>query len=144
MKEFFPILGTTETIPWVIIGWHEDQAQKNHYQRLERLAERGGLSWSEALAVLEDRPWIRMDELTAKQEVLKITSKKCATCGAPLIWGGFAYNQDTCWECFKIEVQAMQDRIDAYPSWLWDKREKHKEILHWTTSVVAERFGKDW
>lgn len=46
------------SIPWWIIAPHEKQAIKNHGgQTLERLAERGGLSPSEALAVLEDRPF---------------------------------------------------------------------------------------
>lgn len=44
-----------ETIPFALIAPHERQAQKNHRQTLARLAERGGLSPSEALAVLEDR-----------------------------------------------------------------------------------------
>jgi hypothetical protein len=45
------------TIPWALIAPHEKQAQRNHYQTLERLAERGGLSAREALAVIEDRPF---------------------------------------------------------------------------------------
>ena len=39
---------------------HEAQAQRNHSQSLQRLAERGGLSACEACAVLEDRPWRAM------------------------------------------------------------------------------------
>ncbi len=55
----FPIQGGP-SIPWWIIAPHEKQALRNHGgQTLERLAERGGLGPSEALAVLEDRefPW---------------------------------------------------------------------------------------
>lgn len=49
-------------IPWGIIAPHEQQAQRNHGgQTLQRLAERGGLSPCEAVAVLEDRSWHRMD-----------------------------------------------------------------------------------
>jgi len=44
-------------IPWAMIAPHEAQAQKNHAQSLERLAERGGLTTYEALAVLEGRSW---------------------------------------------------------------------------------------
>jgi len=47
-------------IPWAMLEPHEDQAIKNHSQSLNRLAERGGLSTHEALAVLEDRPWRNM------------------------------------------------------------------------------------
>lgn len=35
----------------------EDQAQRNHHQTLKRLAERGGLDWGEAAAIIEGRGW---------------------------------------------------------------------------------------
>lgn len=47
-------------IPYAMIEAHEDQAIKNHSQSIKRLAQRGGLSTTEALAVLEDRPWKNM------------------------------------------------------------------------------------
>lgn len=55
MKEF-PIMTKNgkEYIPYDIIKPHEEQALKNHYQTLDRLAARGGLSWAEAYAVLTD------------------------------------------------------------------------------------------
>lgn len=59
-----------EYIPWSIIQPHEQQAMHNHGQTLKRLAERGGLSYCEALAVIEDRQWRRMDEAEAKEKVL--------------------------------------------------------------------------
>lgn len=46
-------------IPFAMIAPHESQATKNHWQTLNRLAERGGLSACEALAIMEDRPWRR-------------------------------------------------------------------------------------
>ena len=50
------------SIPWAMIAPHEAQALENHCgQSLERLAQRGGLEASEAIAVLEDRPWTQMD-----------------------------------------------------------------------------------
>lgn len=57
------------TIPWSVIAPHEAQAQKNHYQSLRRLNERGGLSWSEMIAVLEDRKWHALDTAVAQREV---------------------------------------------------------------------------
>jgi hypothetical protein len=39
----------------VLVAPHEEQAQRNHDQTLQRLAERGGLSPAELLAVLQDR-----------------------------------------------------------------------------------------
>ena len=47
-------------VPWALIAKHQVQARANHGQSLERLAERGGLSAAEAVAVLEDRPYRAM------------------------------------------------------------------------------------
>lgn len=53
--EFFPILRHPEfRLPWALVVPHAKQAMENHGQTLERLAERGGLSFSEALAVMCD------------------------------------------------------------------------------------------
>lgn len=45
------------SIPWSVIEPHAAQAQRNHDQTLERLAQRGGLDPRELLAVLNDRHW---------------------------------------------------------------------------------------
>jgi hypothetical protein len=60
-------------IPWTMIAPHEDQAQANHSQSLQRLHERGGLSWAEALAVLEDRRWQNSPD--AKARVLALVDQ---------------------------------------------------------------------
>lgn len=44
-------------VPWGFIVGHSIQAWKNHGQSLQRLKERGGLSFSELLAVVEDRDY---------------------------------------------------------------------------------------
>lgn len=59
-------------IPWKMLVSHESQAMRNHRQTLRRLHERGGLSWDEALAVLQDRPWRK--EQNAKALVLAIVA----------------------------------------------------------------------
>lgn len=56
------------TIPLDLISPHEAQAQKNHDQTLQRLAERGGLSGLEALAVIEDRPYRPGEERHTNEE----------------------------------------------------------------------------
>lgn len=59
----FPILSTDrrkcglEWIPWDMLSPHAAQATRNHGQTLERLAQRGGLGVSEAIAILQDQPW---------------------------------------------------------------------------------------
>jgi hypothetical protein len=40
-----------------LVRRHEEQAYANHAQTVERLAERGGLTWLELLAVLVDKRW---------------------------------------------------------------------------------------
>lgn len=64
----FPILHQPPTsrpdalrsIPWALIAPHNEQAERNHSQSLRRLAERGGLSPAEAVAVIEGRPWTEL------------------------------------------------------------------------------------
>lgn len=61
----FPVLQSgcqkQEYIPYNIIAPHEAQAMKNHGgQSLQRLAERGGLDWTEIIAVLKDKTWQEM------------------------------------------------------------------------------------
>ena len=60
-------------IPWEMIAAHERQADRNHSQTLNRLHERGGLSWSESLAVLQDRRW--EPEPNAKALVLALVEQ---------------------------------------------------------------------
>jgi len=52
-----PIMGSSllSEIPLAMLAPHEVHALRNHGQTLERLAERGGISTSEAIAILEDR-----------------------------------------------------------------------------------------
>lgn len=51
----FPVLNSGgQSIHWDAIEPHREQAQKNHYQSLEQLAERGGMTWRELYYVLTD------------------------------------------------------------------------------------------
>jgi hypothetical protein len=47
------------SIPWAMIEPHEKQCMANHSQTLKRLSQRGGLSPSEVLAVLDDENWMK-------------------------------------------------------------------------------------
>lgn len=77
----FKVLGTDGkcSIPWMIISPHEEQAIYNHRQDLETLNKRGGLCWSEMIAVLEDRRYIKMDESIARKKVEEIIKKQICT-----------------------------------------------------------------
>lgn len=72
----YPVLGSRpkEYVPYGVLVPHEKQALENHAQSLERLAERGGLGWSEMLAILEDRKFTNIDEAFAKKRVLELVS----------------------------------------------------------------------
>lgn len=54
-----PIMGTIllSEIPFAMIERHEAQALRNHGQTLERLAQRGGLAASEAVAIMKGLRW---------------------------------------------------------------------------------------
>lgn len=66
LRKQFPILGAGGVkIDWQLVFDHGAQARANHYQTVVRLAERGGLSWSELHAVLHNRAWREIDENTA-------------------------------------------------------------------------------
>ena len=69
---WFPVLHSKPhcSVLWSKIAPHEAQARANHGgQSLEKLASRGGLDWTELLAVLEDRPWRKMSEAEAIKKV---------------------------------------------------------------------------
>lgn len=72
----FPILedGCRAKLPWAAFAPHEEQALRNHDQTLQMLARRGGLSWCEACAVLEDRPYHKMDGLAARVRVMELVN----------------------------------------------------------------------
>lgn len=57
-------------LPFPMLEAHEKQAFRNHNQTIARLAERGGLTACEALAVLEDRAW-RKEPIAAAHAKLK-------------------------------------------------------------------------
>ncbi|MEG8224020.1 hypothetical protein OSJ57_26040 [Sphingomonas sp. HH69] len=62
-RKGFPILGERGAkVDWQLVADHGKQAHANHYQTVERLAERGGLSWCELHAVLHNRKWQKMDQ----------------------------------------------------------------------------------
>lgn len=52
---------------------HEGQAWKNHGQSLTQLAQRGGLSWAEALAIIEGKNW--RDAIQSENEAETIVKK---------------------------------------------------------------------
>ena len=75
-RKQFPVLGSRGAkIDLQLVEDHGKQAYSNHYQTVERLAERGGLSWCELHAVLNNRPWQKLDENTAIAECRAIEAR---------------------------------------------------------------------
>jgi hypothetical protein len=68
----FPILNDPiiKAIPWAAIAPHEAQAQRNHSQSLNRLAQRSGLSVDEAVAVMLDQPWRRLGKTWCRAKLM--------------------------------------------------------------------------
>jgi hypothetical protein len=56
-------------LQWEPTERDRQRADINHGQTLERLAQRGGMSWCEMAAILSDRPWHRMTEAAAIAEI---------------------------------------------------------------------------
>ena len=81
----FPILKSNPPafIAWEIVAEHEVQAVWNHYQDLETLARRGGLSWLEMYAVLYDKTWLmiekeKLTEHEAEEKVHEFVKNWCS------------------------------------------------------------------
>lgn len=74
--------GATQVVialPWSLIAPHEEQARSNHGgQTLDRLAERGGLGPDEAVAVLENRRWHRMEPAAAHAALARMLTERVA------------------------------------------------------------------
>jgi hypothetical protein len=61
------------SIPWDVLEPHRNQAAANHCgQTLEKLANRGGCSPEEIVAILEDRKWSEMDLKSAVERMLEL------------------------------------------------------------------------
>lgn len=73
-RETRPIMGGVllKAIPWALISSHEDQARRNHGQTLDDLARRGGLSPSEALAIIQNLSWPHFDEPLAECFLMRL------------------------------------------------------------------------
>jgi len=89
----FPVMDGP-SIPWSIIARYERQAQKNHGQTLERLAERGGLSVSEAIAVLSNMQWRDVPREVTGDDLLKRVAEITAALTAAPAPGGWRPIED--------------------------------------------------
>jgi len=71
----FPVLNSGgESVPWDAVEPHREQAKKNHFQTLEHLAGRGGLSWKELYFVLTNSPFqhLKYEQVDYRRLVLNL------------------------------------------------------------------------
>lgn len=66
---------TLKSVPMAFLEPHRRQAMHNHYQTLEKLNSRGGLSAWEMLAVIYDVPFNRINPKIDHEEHLRICLK---------------------------------------------------------------------
>lgn len=74
MRESMPIMSSKHLKSMPMAMLNESQAQRNHGQTLERLAERGGLCATEAIAIMDGLRWGALkvcpeDDLLLKRRV---------------------------------------------------------------------------
>ena len=113
MDEEFPILKSNGvTIPWKSIAPHEKQALINRGQSLEKHASRGGLSWCEALAVLQDSKFIAMPEEEAKEKVLALLPNQEWL--VPVTWEAFGFIKVHA-ESAEEACRKVHENADDYP-----------------------------
>jgi len=86
----YPVLGTQgqAKVDWQFVEDHAKQAYENHRQTVERLAERGGLSWCELCAVVQDRKWSKMETADAIEQVRAAEARYLAALDPAQITGG--------------------------------------------------------
>lgn len=75
MKNYMPMMQGIARQKWLLVHFDllsEEWAQNNHSQSLSRLAERGGLSADEMLAVMDRRDYKRMSEFDAMCGIMAV------------------------------------------------------------------------
>jgi hypothetical protein len=56
-------------VPYILVEGHDKQAQSNHFQTLERLSQRGGLSPLELWCVVNDKKWHDKGDMTEAKAI---------------------------------------------------------------------------
>lgn len=70
MTRTFPIVDNDiPAVPFALMAAHGARALVNHGQTVARLADRGGVSAAEAVAIIEDRAYMVMPLVTARERL---------------------------------------------------------------------------
>jgi hypothetical protein len=63
-----------QSIPFWIVEQHAAQARSNHAQTVQRLADRGGCSWRELLAIMTDRSFWTVPKISDSAAMIEVVS----------------------------------------------------------------------
>jgi hypothetical protein len=150
-RRLFPILGARASIDFALVADHGKQAQANHYQTVERLAQRGGLSWCELYAVLHNKPWQKMDTNDAMVACRALESRYLAAIATPPAQVGAATDSGEgvrpitaaeLGEIMQDEWGEICEDAQAHPS---DIRREGRKLFydprHWT-DAIARRLNE--
>ena len=74
-----------QTVPWGFVAEHEPQSLHNHSQSLERLAQRGGLDWSELYYVVNDKEYDLADKSPEEKHACFVIGKLAHYLNVPIV-----------------------------------------------------------
>ena len=137
-------------IPWAMLAAHEEQAKSNHDQSLEKLASRGGMSPSEMLAVLDDRKWKKMPELSAllelEERVISYLRESnilspCPFCGhQPVLFNNVTEYPDKTFTINSVGVQCKFCQVKMLP----ELTKEQLDLKQWTVEDHIKEVVGRW
>lgn len=127
-------------IPWEAISPYQGQAQVNHQQTLERLAERGGLSPLEAFMVMNGRSWRNIEP----KDYAPLGVEACAFLNKVVRDRG---ELETKLAAALLEIETMKPVFDAAVAWVrnagcppfWGSEDGKKLFLACGKHLLSEK-----
>ena len=132
------------SVPWAVVEGHERQAQENHYQSLERLAERGGLTVVELWAVCTDQSFPR----THADESTQVRALEWLSFQAPTLVEATAerdaLREQLRWRDVREELPNFDDRYCFVEVISEPCRDEADADCRQLRNFDADRFGEQW
>lgn len=129
------------SIPWLFIVPHEAQALRNHGQSIQRLAERGGTSVKETLAIVRGLKWqevTHLSEWKAWEELSKLIDVWRAKEEVPpdvTMVGGKSLGQ-IAWEAMYPDTTLSEQGLTVVGRWERGANAVRKAALEETTTAI--------
>lgn len=136
--------GCPRNVPWAMLAPYEWQAKRHHDQTLQRLAERGGLSPCEMVAVLEGRDHRTMADGAA----IKSLKKKISAYENGFVLRGTVYPNALMskryplekFPCERCEKEGLPHLVDNRSEFYWEHQ--HYEEGGSSARSGCPRFGE--